>query len=130
MKKLAAIVAVAALFTGCQALTNSKITTYGADGKIVSVAETNESIAATITKSAANKTVVVCETGWGVKMEVGAQLQSGMTPELTLQAGKIEAFYGSLLKNVTGEEISKIIQAAHNELTIGPGGVSDKKEVK
>lgn len=127
MKKTIALLAMAAaLLTGCQTITQSKITTYDKDGNIVSVTETNESMAGTVTRYLANKTVVVCETGWGVKMVVGAQLESGMTPELVLNAGKIEGFYGSFLKQVSGEWIAKIIQAAHNELTIGPGGVSDK----
>ena len=119
---------LALLMCSCASLTWSKVTTYNADGKVVSVTETHESIAATVTKDLKNKTVIVCETGWGVKLSAGAQIESGMTPELTVHAGKIEGFYGSFLKNVTAADISHIVQAAHNNLTIGPGGVSDRKD--
>ena len=124
---LASIIVVASLLCSCQSITWSKVTTYDKEGNVVSVTETHESVAATVTKNLKSKTVVVCETGWGLKLSAGSQLESGMTPEFTIHAGKIEGFYGSFLKNVSATDISQIVQAAHNNLTIGPGGVSEKK---
>lgn len=91
------------LLTGC-ASTKSVITEFGADGKIVKVTETTESVISTVVESTKNKTLIVWEDGLTGYISASAGTAEDPTP-----TGKI--FVGKVNKGVIS------IHAEHKNLT-------------
>lgn len=118
-----AILSVCAiLLASC--MSTSTITAYDAEGRITSVTQTKESISKVVTADLANKTVVQCTNGWGAEVKIGAQLESGMTPSVSMAAGKLNWFYGSFLEETQPSQIADIITAWHENLSITPAGIT------
>ena len=112
-------------FVLCSCSSVYTITTYDENGKVVSVTETKETMAKSITANLEDKTVVQFISGWGAGITVGAQLQTGMTPAVTLKVGKLQEMYGSFKD---GADIPKIIDATKENLTISQEGISNASE--
>lgn len=101
------------------------VTTYDENGKVVSITETKETMAKSITANLENKTVVQFVSGWGAGITVGAQIQTGMTPAVSLKVGKLQEMYGSFKD---AEDIPAIIKATKEHLTISQEGISNASE--
>lgn len=122
IKKTATTAALALLFA-CSCMSTSVIYEYDKEGNVIRKTETKESISKVLTNDLKNKTVVQCTNGWGAEVNVGAQLESGMTPSFKMAAGKLNWFYGSFLPSVDAPSIAGIIQSWHENLNISPAGI-------
>lgn len=111
--------------SGCTALSNhSVITEYNAEGNIVKVTESNESVVTKIVESTKNKTVIVWEDGWMAYVSASTATTADPTPTLKMFAGKSSRGAISALPEQTGfEAIPAIIQATRADLAISASGV-------
>lgn len=123
---------VAALFTvlvfsGCSAMSNkSVITEYGADGAVVKVIETSESVVTKITESSKGKTVIAWESGWMAYISGSAATTEDPTPTVKMFAGKSDKGAISALPNQKNwDGIAKVIQATKQDLEVSASGISN-----
>ena len=111
------------LAASCTALTRSTVVRYRADGTVESREETSESLVKTL---AATHTVVISESGWGVRLSAQAQGESSMLPGLVLKAGKLNACTAFIHKDQRRlAEIAQMVGAAQYGVTITASGASD-----
>lgn len=124
MKKIAFLTIIcAALFCGCTA-TQSTVTEYDKDGKVVKTTVTSESVVSTLTKSTKDKTVIAWESGWAAYISASAATQEDPTPTVKLFAGKTDKGIISAHKDqASWDKISEVIRATKYELSVSATGV-------
>lgn len=117
------IAAMAALvFTGCTA-TQSTITEFDKDGKVVKTTVTSESVVSTLTKSTKDKTVIAWESGWAAYISASAATQEDPTPAVKMFAGKTDKGLISAHKDQNWEKLPDVIRATKYELQLTAEGM-------
>lgn len=108
----------AVLFSGCTG-TQSTVTEYDAAGTIIKQTVSSESVIDTITKSTANKTVIMWEDGWTGYIAVSSGTTEDPTPHGKIFAGKVNKGAISVLPNQQNlPGIAKIIQATKSDIRL------------
>lgn len=118
------IAAIAALvFTGCTA-TQSTVTEFDKDGKVVKTTVTSESVVSTLTKSTKDKTVIAWESGWAAYISASAATQEDPTPTVKMFAGKTDKGIISAHKDQQGwDKLPDVIRATKYELQLTAEGM-------
>lgn len=124
MKKITLITIIcAALFCGCTA-TQSTVTEYDKDGKVVKTTVTSESVVSTLTKSTKDKTVIAWESGWAAFISASAATQEDPTPTVKLFAGKTDKGIISAHKDQKDwSNIAEVIKSTKYDLEVSANGV-------
>lgn len=113
----------AAALCGCTA-TQSTVTEYDKDGKVVKTTVTSESVVSTLTKSTANKTVIAWESGWAAYIAASTATQEDPTPTVKLFAGKTDKGIISAHKDQKDwSNIAEVIKATKYDLEVSATGV-------
>ena len=125
------IAAIAALvFTGCTA-TQSTITEFDKDGKVVKTTVTSESVVSTLTKSTANKTVIAWESGWAAYISASMATTEDPTPSVKMFAGKTDKGIISAHKEQQSwDKLAEVIKATKYELELSADGMKSTGGVK
>lgn len=118
------IAAIAALvFTGCTA-TQSTVTEFDKDGKVVKTTVTSESVVSTLTKSTKDKTVIAWESGWAAYISASTATQEDPTPTVKMFAGKTDKGIISAHKDQQGwDKLPDVIRATKYELQLTAEGM-------
>jgi hypothetical protein len=117
------VLILAAALCGCTA-TQSTVTEYDKDGKVVKTTVTSESVVSTLTKSTKDKTVIAWESGWAAYIAASAATQEDPTPTVKLFAGKTDKGIISAQKDqASWDKISEVIRATKYELSVSATGV-------
>lgn len=129
--KIAAVTAAITLgisLTGCLSPTQTVITDYGADGKIVKETVTSESVIKSVTDSTKDKSVIVWESGWIAYMSATTATAENPSPTFKIGAGKIDKGAITLHKYHKEISIPEVIKATRSELEVTTTGVTEKKQ--
>ena len=126
-----AVLALGALLSSCgslQPLTRSHVTTtrYDAEGRVTEtvVEEKSEALAKSWIEATKGCDVVICESGWGVKLAAEPQATSGMLPGIAVKAGKIDTVYQRHATEAAAQNEAANIAANKGEFQVGAAGVS------
>jgi hypothetical protein len=123
MKKITLITIIcAALFCGCTA-TQSTVTEFDKDGKVVKTTVTSESVVSTLTKSTKDKTVIAWESGWAAYISASAATQEDPTPTVKMFAGKTDKGLISAHKDQNWDKLPDVIRSTKYELNVSAAGV-------
>lgn len=128
--KIAAVTAAITLgisLTGCLSPTQTTITEYGADGKIVKETVTSESVIKSVTDSTKDKSVIVWESGWIAYMSATTATAENPSPTFKMGAGKVDKGAITLHKDHKDIPVAGIIKATRSELSVTTKGVEEKK---
>lgn len=128
--KIAAVTAAITLgisLTGCLSPTQTTITEYGADGKIVKETITSESVIKSVTDSTKDKSVIVWESGWIAYMSATTATAENPSPTFKLGAGKLDKGAITLHKDHKEISIPEVIKSTRSELEVSTSGVTEKK---
>jgi hypothetical protein len=118
------IAAIAALvFTGCTS-TQSTITEFDKDGKVVKTTVTSESVVSTLTKSTKDKTVIAWESGWAAYIAASMATTEDPTPSVKMFAGKTDKGVISAHKDQNWDKLPDVIRATKYDLTVSPTGIN------
>lgn len=129
--KIAAVTAAITLgisLTGCLSPTQTVITDYGADGKIVKETVTSESVIKSVTDSTKDKSVIVWESGWIAYMSATTATAENPSPTFKLGAGKVDKGAITLHKDHKNFPVADIIKATRSELEVSATGLAEKKQ--
>jgi hypothetical protein len=122
-KNILAAVAALVVLTGCTA-TQSTVTEYDKDGKVVKTTVTSESVISTLTKSTKDKTVIAWESGWAAYISASAATQEDPTPTVKLFAGKTDKGIISAHKDQKEwSNIAGVIKSTKYDLEVSATGV-------
>ena len=127
MKK-AVVLSVLAAFavTGCQA-TKSVVTEYDAEGKVVKVTETGESVVKTLADAQTGKTVVVWESGWAAYLSTSTATLEDPTPTVKMFAGKTDrGMVSAMPEQQDWAGIAGAINATKYDLSVTATGIEGK----
>lgn len=112
----------AAALCGCTA-TQSTVTEYDKDGKVVKTTVTSESVVSTLTKSTKDKTVIAWEAGWAAYISASTATQEDPTPTVKLFAGKTDKGIISAHKDQKEwSNIAEVIKATKYDLEVSATG--------
>lgn len=107
---------------GCTA-TKSLVTEYGADGKVVKVTETTESVISSVTASTKDKTVIAWEDGWTAYISASSGTTEDPTPHGKIYVGKVNKGAISLHKNHNDVKgLADIIMSTKSDLKVNMTG--------
>lgn len=132
MKKFKPITLFSFLFplfsflTGCLSPTQSTITEFDREGRIIKTTVSSESVIKTLTDSTGNKTVIAWESGWMAYISMSTATTEDPTPTVKMFAGKADKGLISALpgqKNWNG--IAQAILATKQDLMITTEGFSN-----
>ena len=119
---LAAFVALVCL-AGCTA-TQSTITEFDKDGKVVKTTVTSESVVSTLTKSTKDKTVIAWESGWAAYISASMATTEDPTPSVKMFAGKTDKGIISAHKDQKSwDKLAEVIKATKYELELSKDGM-------
>lgn len=128
MKSIITILLVAVamvLMTGCTA-TQSTVTEFDKDGKVIKTTVTSESVVSTLMKSTKDKTVIAWESGWAAYISASTATQEDPTPTVKMFAGKTDKGIISAHKDQRSwEKLAEVIRATKYELTVSPTGINN-----
>jgi hypothetical protein len=118
------IAAIAVLvFTGCTS-TQSTITEFDKDGKVVKTTVTSESVVSTLTKSTKDKTVIAWESGWAAYIAASMATTEDPTPSVKMFAGKTDKGIISAHKDQKDwSNLAEVIKATKYDLEVSATGV-------
>lgn len=123
MKKLLFLIIGVVIVCGCTA-TQSTVTEYDKDGKVVKTTVTSESVVSTLTKSTKDKTVIAWESGWAAYISASTATQEDPTPTVKLFAGKTDKGIISAHKDQRSwEKLAEVIRATKYDLEVSATGV-------
>lgn len=112
-----------ALLASCTAITRTSVVRYRPDGTVESREERSESLVKTLART---HTVVVSESGWGVRLAAEVQGDSSALPGLTIRCGKLNSCTAFVHKDQQNlSEIAAMVGAAQYGLSATASGVSD-----
>jgi hypothetical protein len=129
MKYLFVLFSVCFVFvlTGCFSPTSTTVTEYNADGKVMKVTATTESVIKSVTGSTKDKSIVVWESGWLAYLSASTATTDDPTPTFKMGAGKVDKGAISLHKDHKDLNIADVIKATRSDLEVTTTGVSEKK---
>lgn len=130
MKYLFMLFSVCFVFvlTGCFSPTSATVTEYNADGKVMKVTATSESVIKSITDSTKDKTLVVWESGWLAYLSASTATTEDPTPTFKIGAGKVDKGAISLHKDHKDMNIADVIKSTRSDLEVTTTGVAEKKK--
>lgn len=130
MKYLFMVFSVCFMFvlTGCFSPTSTTVTEYGADGKVLKVTATTESVIKSVTESTKDKSIVVWESGWLAYVSASTATTDDPTPTFKMGAGKVDKGAITLHKDHKDLNIADVIKATRSDLAVTTTGVTEKKE--
>lgn len=111
------------LMTGCTA-TQSTVTEFDKEGKVIKTTVTSESVVSTLTKSTKDKTVIAWESGWAAYISASMATTEDPTPSLKMFVGKTDKGIISAHKDQkTFDKIPDVIKATKYDLKVTGTGV-------
>ena len=124
MKKITFLTIIcAAILCGCTA-TQSTVTEYDKDGKVVKTTVTSESVVSTLTKSTKDKTVIAWESGWAAYISASMATTEDPTPSVKMFAGKTDKGIISAHKDQKDwSNIAEVIKSAKYDIEVSATGV-------
>lgn len=124
------VVPAALILAGCGTLTtDNTVTTYNAEGKIVSVAKVSGSVIPAIVESTRNKTVIAWDNSWLAGISVSAATTEDPTPTFKLLAGRKDKGVINLLPQHDISVLRGIITAIRSgDLSVSPTGVTSTQQ--
>lgn len=122
------MVAVFSLFlTACFAPTQTTISEYNADGKLVKTTVTSESVIKSVVESTKDKSLITWQSGWAAYMSASTATTEDPTPTIKMGAGKIDKGMITLHKDHKDLNVPEIIKSTRSQLTLTTTGVTQKK---
>ena len=129
MKKLfLALTTCMTLFlTACFAPTQTTISQYDAQGKLVKTTVTSQSVIKSVVESTKDKSLITWQSGWAAYMSASTATTEDPMPTIKMGAGKIDKGMITLHKDHKDLKVEQIIKATRSQLTVSSTGVSQKK---
>lgn len=115
------------LCCGCFSGTESFITEYSADGKIIKTIQTSESVIKSVTASTKDKSVFTWESGWVAYLHATTATAENPTPTVKIGAGKVDKGAISLHKDHKDISIPDVIKSTRSDLEVSTTGLTEKK---
>lgn len=112
--------------TGCFSPTATKVIEYGADGKVIKVTETGESVIKSITESVKDKSCITWESGWVAYVSASTATTEDPTPTFKMGVGKADKGVITLHKDHTElqKNVAEIIRSTRQDLEVTKDGLS------
>jgi hypothetical protein len=126
MKNIVFLGLLALAVAGCTS-TQSIVKEYDAEGRIVKVTETSESVVTSLTKSTQNKTVIAWESGWTAYLSCSGATTEDPTPTFKMGAGKVDSGLISALPDTKWEGLPEVIAATRQDLVVNAEGIKNEK---
>lgn len=122
------LVAVFSLFlTACFAPTQTTVSEYNAEGKLVKTTVTSQSVIKSVVESTKDKSLITWQSGWAAYMSASTATTEDPTPTFKIGAGKIDKGMITLHKDHKDLNVPEIIKSTRSQLTVATTGVIQKK---
>lgn len=113
--------------TACFAPTQTTISQYDAQGKLVKTTVTSQSVIKSVVESTKDKSLITWQSGWAAYMSASTATTEDPMPTIKMGAGKIDKGMITLHKDHKDLKVEQIIKATRSQLTVSSTGVSQKK---
>ncbi len=120
------VIGICLTLTGCFSATQSTVTEFDLEGRVIKQTVTGESVIKTLTESTKNKTVIMWESGWMAYISLSTATIEDPTPTAKMFAGKADK---GLISAMPGQKnwdgIAKAILATKQDLTVTGDGFTN-----